>query len=60
MNITIINYIVIKLKLIPLKDDINDYLLSSEILDFDNKIVSKKASELSKGLNDIQKAKSLY
>jgi len=60
MNITIINYIVIKLNLIPLKDDINDYLLSSEILDFDNKIVSKKASELSKGLNDIQKAKSLY
>jgi transglutaminase-like putative cysteine protease len=51
---------VIKLNLIPLKDDINEYLLSSEILDFDNKIVSKKASELSKGLNDIQKAKSLY
>lgn len=48
------------MNLIPLKDDINEYLLSSEILDFDNKIVSKKASELSKGLNDIQKAKSLY
>ncbi|MDP1553794.1 MAG: transglutaminase-like domain-containing protein [Methanobacteriaceae archaeon] len=48
------------MNLIPLKDDINEYLLSSEILDFDNKIVSKKASELSKGLNDIQKVKSLY
>lgn len=48
------------MKLTPLKDDINEYLLSSEILDFDNKIVSKKASELSKGLNDIQKVKSLY
>lgn len=39
----------------------SDYLSSSEIIDFDNKIVAKKARELSKGMKtDIQKAKSIY
>ncbi|MDO8869254.1 MAG: transglutaminase-like domain-containing protein [Methanobacteriaceae archaeon] len=49
------------MKLIPLKENIEDYLCSSEIIDFDNQLVAKKAIELSKGMKtDIQKAKSIY
>lgn len=49
------------MNLIPLKKDINDYLCSSEIIDFENDAVTKKVLELSKGMKtDIQKAKSIY
>ncbi len=49
------------MNLIPLKENIGDYLCFSEIIDFDNQSVAKKARELSKGMKtDIQKAKSIY
>ncbi len=49
------------MNLIPLKENIDDYLCPSEIIDFDNPVVIKKARELSKGMKtDIQKAKSIY
>lgn len=49
------------MNLIPKKENINEYLLSSEIIDFDTEIISKKALELSQGSeNDIQKTKIIY
>ncbi|MDO9044780.1 MAG: transglutaminase-like domain-containing protein [Methanobacteriaceae archaeon] len=49
------------MKLIPLKENIEDYIRLSEIIDFDNQSMAKKAMELSKGMKtDIQKAKSIY
>ncbi len=49
------------MNLIPLKKDINDYLCASEIIDFENDAVAKKARKLSRGMKtDILKAKSIY
>lgn len=49
------------MNLIPLKKDINDYLCASEIIDFENDAVAKKARKLSGGMKtDILKAKSIY
>jgi transglutaminase-like putative cysteine protease len=48
------------MNLIP-KENMGEYLLSSEIVDFDNELLRQKALELSKGAkSNIQKTKIIY
>ncbi|HSO25554.1 MAG TPA: transglutaminase-like domain-containing protein [Methanobacteriaceae archaeon] len=49
------------MKLMPEKDDITDYLSYSHVIDYDNKLIQKKAKSLTKGISgDIEKARIIY
>ncbi|EKF86722.1 hypothetical protein [Methanobacterium formicicum] len=42
------------------KDDLNDYLELSEVVDYDNPEIQLKASELAHGLEKVEIAKTIY
>ncbi|MCK9151405.1 transglutaminase-like domain-containing protein [Methanobacterium alcaliphilum] len=49
------------MNLIPEKRNLNEYLRCSQIIDCDNKLIQKKASQISKNAeNEIETAKDLY
>ncbi len=49
------------MELIPKKTDLNDYLICSDVIDCDDKLIQKKELQLTKNAeNEVEKAKNIY